>query len=296
MPHDPRITPARSDLAAQSLRGVILAPHYAAPVARQVCVPAAPLRRAPDFALAFETELLFGETFEVYEFGPDFAWGQALRDGYVGYVPCAALAGSCAAVAGLPAAPASLPTHRVSALRSFVYPAPAMKHPPRAALSYGAVVSVLAGADKFARLAYPEGEGWLFAAHLTPIAQSAPDFVAEAEKFLHTPYLWGGKSSLGLDCSGLVQVALFGAGIKALRDSDQQEQTLGQVIAPPAAQAGFARGDMLFWPGHVGIAQGGGRLLHAHAHAMAVTSEDMAIALPRIAAAAGALRTVRRLP
>lgn len=278
--YDRRITPARDDLAAASLRGIIEVPRYAEATRLQVVAPSVPMRRASDAALGYDTELLRGELVDVYEITDDWAWGQAVLDGYVGYLPAAALGSMVPA------------THQVIALRSFLYPGPGIKTTPLGFLPFGARVSVLATEERFARTS----DGWLFAAHLGPIEAQTADPVAEAERFLGVPYLWGGKTSLGIDCSGLVQTACHAAGMIAPRDSDMQEKALGEALAIPNDPASYQRGDVLFWPGHVALCQGEGRMIHATAYSMSVISEEIGGALERIAGQGNPLRTVRRLP
>lgn len=280
-PLDPRLTPLRPDLAAMHLRGQVEAARFAEGSTMAVREAAVPLRRGRDATLGYETEMVFGERFEVYELKDGWAWGQAQRDGYVGYVPARALE-PC----GAPA------THRITALRSFLYAVPNIKVTPLGYLPFGAEVAAGPEEEGFIRTPH----GYLYARHLAPLAQVFADPVAVAERFLGVPYLWGGKSSLGIDCSGLVQTACHACGLPALRDSDMQEKTLGEAMAAPDDPAYYERGDLLFWPGHVAIAQGDGLMIHANAHFMEVTSEPMAGALARIAAKGTPLRTVRRLP
>jgi hypothetical protein len=279
-PLDPRLTPYRDDLAALHLRGVVAAAQFVRANVMQVVVSSVPLRRGRDAALGYESELLFGELLDVYEVKDGWVWGQARRDGYVGYLEASALA---------PLGPAA--THQVRALRSFLYPVAGIKVTPLGFLPLGAEVAVLGAADGFSQTP----QGFVYSAHLAPLATVEADPVAVAERLIGVPYLWGGKSSLGIDCSGLVQTACAACGITALRDSDMQEKTLGEVVPAPVDAADYQRGDLLFWPGHVAMAQGGGLMIHANAHFMAVTSEPLGPALARIAAKGDALRTVRRL-
>lgn len=279
-PFDRRITPIRDDLAAASLKGKVEASRFVEPTAWQVTASSVPMRRGPRDDLAYETELLYGELIDVYEVADSWAWGQAKRDGYCGYVPTSAL-GQIAA-----------PTHRVVALRTFLYPSASIKATPTGFLPFGAVVTVEAEDGKFART--PAGN--LFAAHLAALDEIASDPVAEAECFLGTPYLWGGKSSLGIDCSGLVQTVSLACGIPAPRDSDMQEKGLGTALPIPNDPAHYLRGDLLFWPGHVALCQGEGRMIHATAYSMSVISEPIGPALERIAGQGHPLRTARRLP
>lgn len=278
-PLDPRLTPARPDLAAESLRGIVDAPRYVAGTPRRVVAPVAPLRRRPAGDAPLETEALFGETVQVYDTDTEgWCFVQLDADHYVGYLPSDALA------APDPAGP----THKVAALRTFLFPGPDIKLPPLAALPGGSRVSVRDLRGAFA----VTPDGFLPAVHLAPLEARAPDFVAAAAGFLGTPYLWGGRSSLGIDCSGLVQAALAACGIGAPRDSDMQETALGAELPPDAP---LTWGDLLFWPGHVAIAEGPDMLIHANAFHMAVAREPRAAAVDRIAGTGLPLRRVRRL-
>lgn len=277
---DRRLTPAREDLAAEHLRGLVEAPRYAAATRYRIAASSVPLRRGRDATLGYETELLHGEDIDIYEIVDGWAWGQAMRDGYVGFLPAAALG------------PLRAATHRVTALRTFLYPAASIKATPLGFLPLGAIVTVEEHAETFARTP----EGYLFAAHLAPLDAFATDPVAEAERFLGIPYLWGGKTSLGIDCSGLVQTASHACGIAAPRDSDMQEKSLGSALAIPNDPENYQRGDLLFWPGHVALCQGNGRMVHATGYTMSVISEAIGPALERIAGQGAPLRTARRLP
>ncbi|MEL6219078.1 MAG: NlpC/P60 family protein [Pseudomonadota bacterium] len=266
---DPRTTPARPDLAAAHLRGLVEAERYADPTETMVCTPVAPMSATPDGTAAMTSQLLFGERFTVYDSDGQWAWGQSDLDGYVGYVPRSCL--DDPAALGVPE-----PTHRVAALSTHVYAEPHFKARPGAALPAGARIAVTGERDGFGALG-PGGFAPL--CHLTPLETPAPDWVAEAERFLGVPYLWGGRSATGLDCSGLVQLSLQAGGHDCPRDSDQQEAALGR---PLAARERLARGDLVFWKGHVGVMVTGSRLLHANIHHMAVAVEPLSDARQRI--------------
>lgn len=281
MSFDFRLTPARPDLAAAHLRGQIEAARFVQGEPREVVAGQAPVRRAPAPDAPLETEALRGERVVIYEWCDGWAWGQLETDGYVGWLPARALS-------RLGSAP---PTHRVGALRTFVFPGPSIKLPPVDALPMGARVSVEGHEGALARLA--EG-GFVPASHLLPLgAPRDADPVAVAERFLGTPYLWGGKTGLGVDCSGLVQVAWASCGVALPRDSDMQQAACGEVVPHLGA---IARGDLVFWRGHVAIARDRVSLIHANAHHMAVAVEPIATAVQRVALAASEIAAIKRAP
>jgi cell wall-associated NlpC family hydrolase len=223
------------------------------------------------------TEALMGERVTVYETDEDgWAWGQLVNDSYVGWLPAAVLL-----------TPGPAPTHKVAALRTLLFPAPSIKLPPAEALPLGARIT---GVREHGSFAVTSAGGYVPRRHLVPIAAAETDFVAVAEKFLGVPYLWGGKTSLGLDCSGLLQIALTACGMICPRDSDMQEAALGK----PAKLAELERGDLLFWKGHVAIARDSTTIIHANAHHMMVAVEPVAEAVARIKAAGSQVTSVRR--
>jgi len=278
---DPRITPARPDLAARSLAGKVTAARFSVGETRDVIEPQAPLRRAPRADAPLDTEALKGERVTVYETEEGWAWGQLAADGYVGYLPASALA---------PLGPPA--THKVVALRTLIFPGPDIKLPPLEALPLGAQIAITRIEGRFA--VTPAG-GHIASRHLCPLDTNESDFVAVAERFVGAPYLWGGKTVLGLDCSGLLQVALTACGIPCPRDSDMQEQALGKLFAPELEASNFRRGDLIFWKGHVAIVRDQTTLLHANAFHMAVAIEAVKEALARIAATGSRPTSVKRL-
>lgn len=277
MKHDPRITPWRDGIAARSLEGVLEAEVYLDPKAMGCMAAAAAIRSAPDAKAEQMDQLLFGERFEVLEEEGAWLFGQAARDGYVGFVEAAALA---------PAGP--MPTHRVAAIRTYAFAEASIKSRALGPYSINSLVAVEAVEGKLARVT---GAGWMTAAHLSPIGEFEDDWAAVAERFVGAPYLWGGRESLGVDCSGLVQQALFACGRACPRDTDQQ-----QALGAPIAADDFSRGDLVFWKGHVAMGVGDGRIVHANGHHMATVIEPLGEAIARIDAAGSGQPTAYRRP
>jgi cell wall-associated NlpC family hydrolase len=274
---DPRVTLARPDLADLDLQGLVAAERYEAPTLRQVAVPTAALRKAADPRAEQWDQLLFGELFRVLDVQDGFAWGQAARDGYVGFV-----AESDLVALGAPA------THQVAVLRTYAFTEPSIKASPVGLYSLNALTAVEATEGRFAK---GEGTGWFVAAHLAPVGVALTDYVAVAEGYLGAPYQWGGRESLGLDCSGLLQQALAACGRAIPRDTDLQ-----LAFFAPIAAEDRRRGDLVFWRGHVAILLDAETILHANAHHMAVAIEPLAEAVARVEAAGGGGVTGWRRP
>lgn len=275
---DRRITAARPDLAAAHLKGIIAAERYREGRLKQVSQAVAGLRFAPSSDATLETELLFGEAFTVYELKNGWVWGQGALDSHVGYAPAEAFSDAV-----------TVPSHRVTARATPLLTAPDVKQPSRAILPLNAKLHVVEQGDRFSRLA--DG-AYVASTHIAPLGSRAADWVAIAEGFLGVPYLWGGKTFAGIDCSGLIQTALEAAGIAAPRDTDLMETALGE---PLPLDAELKRGDLIFWKGHMGAMLDGARLLHASATHMQVAIEDFATARARIAADSLPVRTIKRL-
>jgi cell wall-associated NlpC family hydrolase len=279
--HDPRVTPARADLAAKHLEGTVDAARFVEGETFEVHEPIAPLRHSPSADAELKTQALKGERLTVYDRNCEgWAWGQLQGDGYVGWLPEAALC-----------KPGPAPTHKVTVIRSFAFPGPSIKLPPVFSPVMLSQFTVTRQVEGFA----VTHDGWFLPQrHIAGIDHKESDFVTVAERFVGTPYLWGGKSSCGVDCSGLVQLSLNAAGIECLRDSDMQQASLGHAIDLAEARK-LRRGDLLFWNGHVAIARDANTIVHANAHHVATVIEDTAGAIARIKSAGSELVAIKRL-
>jgi len=274
---DARVTPLRDGVASRALEGLVKAEVYLDPRPMTCILPTAGLHRGPDAASEQVDQLLFGEVFDVIEEENGFLWGQARRDGYMGFVDPRALG-----------PPGPEPTHRISALRTYGFAEASIKSRAAGPYPMNALVAVEAVEGRLAKAA---GAGWMAIEHLGPVGAFEDDWAAVAERFLGAPYLWGGRDSLGLDCSGLVQQALFACGIACPRDADQQAE-----LGRPIDRAEFTRGDLVFWNGHVAIGLDETRIVHANGFHMAVAVEPLETAISRIdAAGVGQPTTFRRL-
>jgi len=256
---DPRLTP---DPALATTR-----------CAAQIGVPVADLCRRPNGPR--DRQVLFGETVTVLNEASGWAYVQAEKDGYCGHVLQSSLT--------VP----RLATHRVSVAATHVYANANLKTPDLLSLSYGAPVTVTAKTKDFAETA----QGHIPRVHLAPVRQLQADPAQVATLFLGTPYLWGGNSRWGIDCSGLVQAALLACGIPCPGDSDQQEATVGKPVS-----GDYQRNDLLFWKGHVALVVDAETMIHANAHKMAVSYENISDAIKRIEAGGDGPVTAHRRP
>jgi len=277
---DPRLTPARGDIAAKHLEGKVEAARFVEGEAFEIADVLAPLRLGPSADAEQATQALKGERVSIYDRnGEGWAWGQLETDGYVGWLPDAALA-----------RPSAAATHRVTALRTFAFPGPSIKLPPADALPMESRVTVTRDDGMFA----VTRDGWFVPkVHIAGLDVHAADFVAVAERFIGTPYLWGGKSCLGIDCSGLVQLSLQAAGRSCPRDSDLQLAELGRALDAAEARQ-LRRGDLIFWKGHVAIVRDADTVVHANAFHMATALENTEDAIARINASGSDVTAIKR--
>jgi cell wall-associated NlpC family hydrolase len=270
--HDPRLHAFRSDLADTRLKDEITAERYVAGRPGRIEAAVVDVRSAPALEAGVTTQFLRGDDVRIFEDAKGWCWVQAERDGYVGYVSEAAISARDLA-----------PTHQVVAPRSFLYPGADLRFPRTGQVSIGSTLAVVGFAEtrgtEYALL--PSGEA-VIAGHLRPVGEFEADYVAVAERLLHTPYLWGGVSGFGIDCSGLVQLSMRMAGRDVLRDSDMQAASIGELIEPAADFSNLKRGDLVFWKGHVAIMTDGENMIHASGHTMMVSREGLKQAIERI--------------
>jgi cell wall-associated NlpC family hydrolase len=269
---DRRLHAFRPDLADARLEGQVEAKRFVAGRLATVTAYVADMRRQPRPDAGIDTQLLYGDEVEIFDEAEGWAWVQSRRDGYVGYLADTSI-GPAAGVA----------THVVAVPRTFLYPGPDMKLPRIGALSLGSSLTVTGQAETrgtlYALLASGEA---VIAAHLIPANEHAADYVGVAETLEKAPYLWGGASAFGLDCSGLVQLSMRMAGRPAPRDSDMQAEGLGSVVDPGTGFGDVRRGDLVFWKGHVAIVTDPETILHANGHTMLVSREKLVDAITRI--------------
>jgi len=278
---DHRRHPYRDDLAADYLRGQVSAARFVEPVTARVVRETLSIQARPEPGAMQISELLFGEDVAVYEQRDGWAWIQGQLDGYVGHVR----------LDGLSFDEAAPPTHLVSARLSHLFRDPTIKDPPVGRVTLGARVKIVAVEGRFAVLA--DGRH-IMTNHIRPIDAPEADIVAVALRNLGAPYLWGGRSSLGLDCSGLIQVAVQALGGTPPRDSDMQRDELGQDVAKPADMHDLQHGDLVYFPGHCMIADGADHLIHANATHMMVTREPVETVFARTRGGYGSVTNVRR--
>lgn len=269
---DPRLHAFRPDLADERLKGRVQASRFVAGKPARIASTFEDLRRGPDLDAPVDTQLLMGDEVLLFEERGGWVWAQAVRDGYVGYMP-----------SGSVTEPDGVPTHRVIVPRTFLYPGPDLRFPTTGPLSLGASVTVVDTAQtRGTDYAVLDSGETLIARHVALVGETAPDYVAVAESLIHTPYLWGGTTGFGVDCSGIVQLSMRMAGKDVLRDTDMQAATIGQPFTPDDDLSGLRRGDLVYWSGHVAIMQDAQNIIHASGHTMMVTSEPLRDAVERI--------------
>lgn len=255
---DTRLHAYRPDIADVSLKGKVSSKKYVEGEKFQVAVGKANVYNRPDRKTALSNQILYGEFFTIFEIKDGWAWGQSLKDDYVGYCSLNNLTPDLHKT-----------THHVSALSTFIYPEPNFKLPPIDQLHMISDVSVINETQTNGFVQLADGN-WIYATHIAK--DYGEDPVSEALKFLYTPYLWGGRSNAGIDCSGLLQIAYASVGITIPRDADLQEKTIGNILSDDEE---LQHGDIAFFPGHVGLMIDDIHILHANAHHMRVSIDPL---------------------
>lgn len=283
-PPDRRINAYRPDLADSRLEGLVQADRFVDARRARIVVSSVGLKQAPRPDSEWGSELILGDEVSLFEDDEGWCWVQSVHDGYVGYVTDTALG-----------APGDAPTHIVAMPRTFAYPGPELRSLATRAISMGSRVVVSGEVERRGTTyALLESGEAVIAHHLRPSGDAVDDYVAVAETFLHTPYLWGGTSGFGLDCSGLVQLSMRMAGRFVARDTDMQEATIGALLGADPLGGHLERGDLVFWKGHVGIMVDGETMIHANGLTMSVAREPLADAVARIAPVYGMPTAIRR--
>lgn len=267
---DPRLNAYSADLADERLRGKVEALRYVSGVKRRVSSAKAALYKIADITSERQSECLFGEDVMVFNETGTWCWVQSCQDGYVGYIERSKID-----------MPKNTPTHIMVAPRSFEYEKADLKSPMVSTLSLGSKVNIVDKIETRGTLyAKLDNDRFIISNHIVPIGMIMDDYVSVAENLHRTPYLWGGKSGFGIDCSGLVQLSMMMAGKTVLRDTDMQAETIGEVIDPID---GLQRGDLVFWKGHVAIMVDSKTIIHANGASMDVKIEPLETAIERIA-------------
>ena len=263
---DKRTTPIRGDLADIKLAGKLFAPHYAVPMLRTGIAPVTEIHAEPHMTSMPVSALMHGEEFAVLDVAGEWAWGYCLHDDYLGYLRFADLGDDFRA------------THVVSAVATLIVTSPSIKAPVLVRYPMGAQIAC-GNPSECGRFLACEG-GWVPTVHLSEVGKVEATPADLAEALIGTPYCWGGRSGNALDCSGLVQLVFGLKGQRPPRDADMQQAGFGDAL--PEGEP-LQRGDLVFFPGHVGIMADGERLIHANAAAMAVSAEPVSEAAARFA-------------
>ncbi len=284
---DRRLHAYRDDLADEKLQGKIKADNYVAGELYHINGPIADLRPEPDLDAGIDTQLLFGDEVRLFDATSGWAWLQSVRDDYVGYTPKKLIRKTTKRTR-----PHS---HKISVSRSFRYPRSDMKAPAIDCLSLGSGMTVVGETEtRGTRYSELHDGSYVISRHLNPIDAFVDDYVSAAEMLLQSPYLWGGNSAFGIDCSGLVQLSMRMAGKQVMRDTDMQEKSIGEELGFAAMDGGLQRGDLIFWKGHVGIMCDAETVIHANGHTMNVATERLEDAIERIGYLYGFPTTLRR--
>lgn len=278
---DKSLNPYRDDLAAQYLKGQVNAGNFVAPKLHQIKCDYAYLKTAPDTSSPNVSEVFFGELVDIYEIKNDFAWVQLKRDNYVGYLPF-----ECVSTEIIEA------NKKINTIRSFAFSIPKVQGEIKNILPLNSLVKATDRVEN--GFVYCDGLGFIYLKHLCDLDEYAANPVELAKYFLKTPYAWGGRQALGIDCSGLIQTIHEACGINLPRDARMQEK-MGELIIPSPDFSNLKAGDLLFWQGHVAMMIDNENIIHANSFHMCVEIEPLAQTIKRYDGLGLGLRSVRRI-
>ena len=273
---DTRITPIRRDLASTAYKAIVKRKKYVTAKLATVKSAFTPLYSNKGSKLS--TQLLYGEECDVFETKNGWSWIQSRRDNYVGYTPTINLTRKI-----------YKPNSKVISLRTVIYTKPDIKSVTKGYLSFNSLVEVIKIKGKYSLI---KNLGWCPSLDLVKIKSSKFNHIDLSKQYLDTPYLWGGRDSMGIDCSGLVQNLHQINNRPFPRDTDMQEMFVTNEVK---YEKDLKAGDLVFWKGHVAMMIDNSNIIHANAFHMKTAIEPLSTAKKRILKSNGKIKKLGRL-